>query len=247
MIHIKHLENNSILYITDCIEEYNSLISKGLTVIPLYPSDITDADAIYDINNEKWPFTKYAVSSLDDIDDTYLYRIYQRINKEPWIILETEHMLLREMTTDDLPSFYDIYKNKEIVRFIEPLYEKYEDEYEYTKGYIENIYGFYEYGLWTIIDKESGQIIGRAGVSPVADCEFPDLGFVMKAEFQHRGLTFEICDAILDYAKNELGFNTIQARVQPENLKSINLLKRLGFSIPHTPHQGYLTALRTFS
>jgi len=98
-----------------------------------------------------------------------------------------------------------------------------------------------------VVLNKDGRVIGRAGISPIEDCDYPDLGFVIDKRYQGKGYAYECCQAILDYAKKELGFETIQARVQPENTISINLLRKLNFLIPDKPHQGYLTALRKFS
>lgn len=32
------------------------------------------------------------------------------------------------------------------------------------KNYIENMYGFYGYGLWLVFEKETDELIGRAGI-----------------------------------------------------------------------------------
>ena len=46
---------------------------------------------------------------------------------------------------------------------------------------------------------------------------------------QGQGLAYEVCTAILAYAKEELGFEKLFARTRKENLASVMLLKKLGF------------------
>ena len=35
---------------------------------------------------------------------------------------------------------------------------------EFDLRYIKNMYGFFEYGLWLVFEKKSGELIGRAGI-----------------------------------------------------------------------------------
>ena len=44
------------------------------------------------------------------------------------------------------------------------LFENIQDEIEYTKSYIKNVYGLYHYGIWILERIEDGKIIGRAGI-----------------------------------------------------------------------------------
>ena len=104
-----------------------------------------------------------------------------------------------------------------------------ESEIAYMKSYIEQIYGFYGFGLWTVILKESGEIIGRAGLSVREGYEIPELGFVIGVPFQKKGYAYEVCEAILRYAREELAFEAVQALVDEKNESSLRLLKKLGF------------------
>lgn len=56
------------------------------------------------------------------------------------------------MTTRDLPELYAVYSTLEDCRYIEQLYD-YDKELEFTKNYIKNMYGFFEYGLWLVFEK----------------------------------------------------------------------------------------------
>lgn len=245
-------DNNKTLYLAETVSELSALQSKGFYAVPVLSScqekNSSNPNTDFDINGQKWPFTAYAVTDPDELTTKDFYRIYQRLAGEPWTITTTDRLTIRETTVADVPEFYRIYGgDPSITRYMDELFPNIEDEIEYTRNYISNIYAFYTYGLWTVVENASGRVIGRAGISPIEECDFPDLGFVIDINYQNKGFAFEACNAILNYAKKELEFEIIQARVQPENIPSINLLKKLGFTIPHTPHQGYLVALRTTS
>lgn len=155
-------------------------------------------------------------------------RIYQRFYGIPWTILQTKRCLVREITIQDVDALYEIYKEPSITRYMENLYEDREKEREYTKKYIANVYGFYGYGIWIVEDKESGEIIGRAGIEQKEeDC--PELGYMISASCQGKGYAYEVCRAILQYAGKELGILKIISQVQKGNEASVKLLKKLGF------------------
>lgn len=242
--------DNEILYLTDSPSEYQRLLDENKSVIPVLPDYRNQFSST---ENELFFQSKYALSEVDLSDETkwndgldpaYLYHVYQRLNHIPWHILDTDRMSLRESTIDDVDRFYEIYaKDPDIEKYVENLFENPEDEKLYQKNYISKIYEFYDFGVWTIDYKESKKVIGRAGLSIVDGYDYPDLGFIIDKDMQNRGLAFEICSAILNYAHNTLGFDTIQARVRPENEKSIHLLKKLGFEFDGTIKDEYLIAI----
>lgn len=243
------------LYIVDTVRELNELTQAGVSVIPEYhyaacegsPDEKNIQLSDYDSEGVLWPHTDHLIVDFEQVDNEYLYRIYQRLNNEPWIILKTEHFIVRETTVSDVDDFYRIYSEPSITEYIEPLFDNPENERLYTRNYIKDIYGFYGFGMWSVIDKSTNVVVGRAGVSMIDGYDYPELGFLMDNAYQHKGYTFEVVSAIMEYSKNELEFSTIQARVKPDNLRSIKLLERLGFNIPHTLHQEHLIALHTFA
>lgn len=104
----------------------------------------------------------YVCQTLD-MGISYYRLVYARLTGEPFVVAETKNLLIREMTTKDLPELYAVYSTLEDCRYIEQLYD-YDKELEFTKNYIKNMYGFFEYGLWLVFEKKSGELIGRAGI-----------------------------------------------------------------------------------
>ncbi len=112
---------------------------------------------------------------------------------------------------------------------MEDLFPEIEEEREYTRNYIEKIYGFYGYGLWSIVCKENQEVIGRAGLSWREGFNTPELGFVIGVPYQRKGYAYEVCKAIIAYGEEELGFEKIQALVREGNEASACLCRKLGF------------------
>ena len=159
--------------------------------------------------------------------DSYV-KAYQRCAGEPWDILETERLFLRESTVADVDVFYEIYGPPSMTRYMEGLMPDPEDEKRYMEEYIEKIYGLFGFGIYTVILKETGEIIGRAGFSVREGFDRIELGFLIGVPWQGEGYAKEALSALIDYAKKELGLNFIQAFVREENDISIGLLSSLG-------------------
>lgn len=135
---------------------------------------------------------------------------------------------MRETTVEDVDDFYRIYAETSITEYMENLFADRDEEIAYTRDYIEKVYAFYGYGMWTVLEKESGAVIGRAGIIWREGYDVPELGFVIGVPWQGRGYAYEVCKAILLYAKEELLMEQVQALVRTENEKSLRLCEKLG-------------------
>lgn len=214
-----NFKNN--LYITDTPAYFDVLKLWGYYAVAL----------IHDYNKEvSFRNADYLIEGLEGLEYKYLDKVYRRLAGRPWDILETERLFVRESTVKDVDDFYRIYKEPSITYYMEDLFKEPDMERMYMKNYIRRVYGFYEYGMWTVILKETGQIIGRAGLSVRDGYELPELGFVIEVEHQREGYATEVCRAILTYARDELQMEGVQALVCEENKASISLLKSLDFA-----------------
>lgn len=167
--------------------------------------------------------TRYAVESLAELDIEYLERVRRRYNHIPWDIGETDRCLIRELSLADLPALYELYDKPGMTDFVEPLYD-YETELEYQKAYIENMYDFYEYGMWLVFSKETGKLIGRAGL------EHNEMGYMIAPELWNQGYATEVCHFIIDYARENTDFEELYCRIDERNEASVRLAKKLGFT-----------------
>lgn len=171
----------------------------------------------------------YCIEALKEMEDETLERMYERAASIPWTILKTDRCVVREITVDDVEELYEIYSDPVTKQYIDDLYEEYEQEVQFTRNYIANQYRFYEYGLWVVFHKESGKLIGRAGIFDRDNQEETELGFVFDRKFWGKGYAYEVLSGIIDYADRELGIKTLVAHVMEANYRSKQLLQKLGF------------------
>lgn len=193
--------------------------------------------------HESLPCGAYCVENLSDVSYEYLDKVYRRAKGLPWKILTTKRLEIREITVEDVPRLYELYADECITRYMEPLFPEQQQEEDYTRDYIQNIYHFYGYGMWLIVLKEEGEVIGRAGLEYKEGFEGLELGFMLGKEYQQQGYAYEACQAILDYAREELEQASFRAIVHRENMASRQLCEKLGFRIEEgiqTSKEAYL-------
>ncbi len=167
---------------------------------------------------------------MEEVDITFLRRVYERHHRLPWTILETERCVVKEFSMEYLDDLFELYAGEGITDYMEPLYD-YEKEKEYQQAYIENMYRFFGYGMWIICEKETGKLVGRAGIESREELGGElELGYVIGAPYQNRGYATEVCLAILDYAKTRLKIPRIYCLIEEGNDVSLHLAQKLGFA-----------------
>ena len=182
------------------------------------------------IPNQSYSGVDMLVEGFDEVEVDFLEKVWQRHHRIPWTILETERCVVRELSLDDLDALFELYGDGEIDKYTDPLYP-YEEEKEFQRAYNENMYRYFGYGLWLVFSKETGELIGRAGLEHREYHEEIELelGYIIGTKYQGQGIATEVCRAILNYAKENTGFERINALIEDGNVASEHLSKKLGF------------------
>lgn len=217
----EEMMQEATLIVTDDAVLARRLASEGQAVLGI----LTEEN-----KSESFEGVKFLTEEFGENDTAYLERVYRRYAGLPWTILETERLLVRESTVSDVDAFYEMYKESGVSRFMHDLAAERAEQIRYMEQYRESVYGFYEFGIWTVILKATGEVIGRAGFAMRDGFLEPEIGFVIGAPWQRQGYAKEVCQAILDYGSRQLEFTNVQAFAEPENEASIHLLKELGFA-----------------
>jgi len=180
--------------------------------------------------NRPLPQVDIIVEGFEEVDYDFFEKIYQRHHNLPWTILETERLVVRELALSDMDALFELYSYEGMTDYMEGLYP-YEEEYEYQKAYIANMYRFFGYGMWLVFEKETAKLVGRAGVEHREELDGElELGYAIGTPWQGRGYATEVCAGIMRYVRDELGFEEICSLVEPENKPSVHLLEKWGFT-----------------
>ena len=167
----------------------------------------------------------------DSLDEQFVERLRARYLGQEVVIGQTARVTLREMEMTDLEAFYAFEGALEEPVLQAFLKESEEASREHLKAYLETMYPMYDYGMWTVVERESGEIIGLCGLGRM-DCqgaECTDLGYYICPKWRNRGLATECVEFVLDYAKNYLEFSEVYAIIKEENRISAGILRRFCF------------------
>lgn len=178
---------------------------------------------------------EYLIEGFEEIDVAFLEKAWKRCHRIPWTIAETKRCIIRELCLDDLDALFELYSDEELTKYTEALFD-YEEEWEYQHAYINNMYRYFGYGTWLVFLKETGELIGRAGLEHreyEGETEL-DLGYLIATKYQGKGLAKEVCEAILDFADEEIDLPRLNCFIEEGNTPSIKLAESLGFSYMQT-------------
>lgn len=232
-LHKKGISMQEAVLVTDdgTLADYVYHCQRKEADLPVYGKSSGMAVVYYErVYKRKKVYADFIVQGFEEIGIQFFDRVQKRRNCLPWSILYTKRTCVREITIADLDELYDIYQVQGMTDYIEPLYER-EMEEQYTKNYIRYMYYYYGYGMWIVQDRETGMLIGRAGIEhrDRDDQVWMELGYVIRKEYQNQGYATEVCMAILDYAKQELEMEDMHCFIHKDNLASIRVVEKLGF------------------
>ena len=132
--------------------------------------------------------------------------------------LETERLLLREMTDADLPALCRMLQDEEVMYAYAHAFSD-EEAHDWLSRQ-QARYRQYGFGLWAVILKSSGEMIGQCGVT-VQDCngrEVLEVGYLFCKDFWGQGYATEAARAFaarlpLTLEMTELNGNEKYARL----------------------------------
>ena len=153
------------------------------------------------------------------------------MNNQNTPVLETQRLILRKFTENDIKALFDIYKDEEVNLYLPwfPLkslkeaetffYEKYIKEYKKDRGY-----------RYAICLKTDNLPIGYVNVSMDNS---HDLGYGLRKEFWHNGIVTEACKAVIGQLKKD-GLLYVTATHDVKNTRSGGVMKQLGMSYKYS-------------
>ncbi|MBK7705807.1 MAG: GNAT family N-acetyltransferase [Acidobacteria bacterium] len=144
-------------------------------------------------------------------------------------MIETERLVLRKYTMDDLPFLTVQRRIPEVARFIGGLELQ---TPEFIEKRVRFTIGNYEKGLGmcAMIWKETGENIGWSGLQPLEDSGEIEVGYGMVESFWRRGIGLECASAWLRYGFSTLGLERIVAVANKENTGSWRIMEKCGMA-----------------
>lgn len=151
--------------------------------------------------------------------------------------IETERLLLRRWSRDDLEEYVRLCADPEVMRFIGrgvPYTRA-----EATRSFAAHArhWETHGYGLFVVLERATGAWAGLAGLARVdagyegAAADEVEIGWRLGRAHWGRGLGTEAARAGRDHAFARLGLERLVAMVQPGNAASRRIVEKLGMRL----------------
>ena len=155
--------------------------------------------------------------------------------------LETERLVLRPFIEADIDVAYRLFEeDPEVYRFDPGYARTLEQRGAIVRRHIAQNQENGE-GTLAVTLKTTGELIGQAGLQlyvlpwqPFATPEV-ELYYKFGRPYWGQGYALEACRALVDFAFNDMRLLRLVTITQPQNLRSVHLLQRLGFCIGPAP------------
>ena len=160
------------------------------------------------------------------------------------VILETRRLLLRELRQEDFDDACLLLQDPEVMYAYEGPFSR-----EEVQAWLDKQLRRYRedgFGLWALVEKSSGALIGQCGLTlqDYKDRRVPEIGYLLRRAYWHRGFAIEAARACKEYAFRTLGFREVYSIIRDTNLPSQQLALRNGSvtwsatlkSAPSAPH-----------
>ncbi len=140
--------------------------------------------------------------------------------------LETERLILRAFTDDDIQALFEIVKDEEVNRFLpwHPVKTLKECEAFFEERFRRS--NSYKYAICFRDNIPIGYV-------HVNKAEPYDFGYVLKKEFWHKGIVSEAGKAVLEQVKKD-GIAYVTATHDINNPRSGSVMKRLGMKYQYS-------------
>lgn len=156
--------------------------------------------------------------------------------------IATNEITLRKIVPSDIDSLFEIYNNEKLFEHSPSMLKKNKDTVANMIGHFERDFSKKkEIFLGITLNDTPDFIVGVAEMFDYnRDVNMITIGYRLNDRFWGKGIATKTVKAITDYLFKEICINRIQAFVMPENIKSLNVLRRNNFVEEGIIRQGHI-------
>jgi RimJ/RimL family protein N-acetyltransferase len=150
--------------------------------------------------------------------------------------IKTKRLRLRAFTPDDLDDLYLVFGDAEVMTYITGGKPRTREATE--TGLLRTIEGWHNrgFGLWAVVEKDKGRVIGYCGLIFLDDTTEIELAYGLAKSSWGKGFATEAARASLRFGFEELKLERIVAVVNPQNVSSQRVLEKLGMKYTKNAH-----------
>ena len=141
--------------------------------------------------------------------------------------LTTDRLSIQPLTENDHDFIHELVNTKGWLTFIG---DRNVGSPEAAIDYIIKILDNDKVRYWVVRSKENGTSVGVVTFIQRDYLDHPDIGFAFLPRFSGKGYAFEATHAVLNRLLDQENHTHILATTIPENVRSINLLEKIGLA-----------------
>lgn len=144
------------------------------------------------------------------------------------MMMETERLLFRQYTPEDFDALFEILSDEETMQHYKCPYDA-DGTRRWISWSMEN-YQKYGFGLWALVLKETGEMIGDCGLTlQNIDGEWlPEIGYHIHKKYWRRGLAREAASAVRDWAFRNTEYDRLFSYMTSGNVASYSTARSIG-------------------
>ena len=144
--------------------------------------------------------------------------------------LETDRLILRLMRESDFDALHLIFTDPKVMAaFNHPSFTR-EQMQRWLQLNLDHQHQ-YGYGLFSVILKETRELIGDCGLEQMDDMDAAELGYDFRSAFWNQGYATEAARAVRDYAFDVLQLPQLISLIRVGNLASSRVAEKVGMTL----------------
>ena len=171
------------------------------------------------------------IEGYEEIDSAFMEKVYCHSHHLPAVVCETDRLLIREMKKEDIPRLMEICSQETSRDACEGVAKPLSEELEGFDAYRSYMYELCDMGYWSVLKKDTWEIIGRAGIEPKfwnRKKTVVEMGYIIDEKYRRQGYAYEACQGIIQESAKR-GAVYLHCRIKSGNKASVNLAEKLGF------------------
>ena len=150
------------------------------------------------------------------------------------LVATTERLILRTMTTQDIPNLLEIFSDPVAMRY----YPSTMNEVE-TMGWIRRTldnYDTYGGGFWVVEEKTTGRFLGKCGIIPqeLDGNRLMGIAYLLVRREWGHGYAAEAAAACKQYGFDTMGCHKLISLIDVQNVPSMRVAERIGMRVEQT-------------
>lgn len=151
-------------------------------------------------------------------------------NFTPFPILQTQRLTLRQLLSSDDNEIFALRSDKSVNEYLD---RKPANTIEDARSFISAIHEGMQHNnsiYWAIAWNDGGKLLGTVCLFDISHDELKaEIGYELLPGFQGKGIMHEAIAAVIDFAFNHIGLQSIEACIHAENAPSTRLLEKMNF------------------